>query len=690
MKRSTSWLVVVVALLMLGGGSQAQQPRPAEPEVQSDPEQQEQPVFRAGINYVRVDVIVTDRRGNPITDLTPEDFEVFEDGKPQEVDSFRLVEFGALAQIDDPPAREIRSSFDLESEAAREDVRLFAIFLDDYHVRRGASMRVREPLINFIRNQLVPSDMIALMYPLTPLSDVMMTRNHEAVIRAIEQFDGRKYDYVPRNQFEERYSNYPASIVERIRNQVSLSALKGLVTHLGGLREGRKAVILVSEGYSNTLPPQLRDPVASMPGLGNPDRHNPFAGEGDLNEQRLEFFNATDLLSDLREVYSAANRNNTAIYALDPRGLAAHEFDINESVGQQTDRRILQATMDTLRTLAAETDGRAIVNQNDLEPGLRQIVRDSSSYYLLGYNSTLAPSDGKFHEIRVRVKRPGVQVRHRRGYWALTAEETAAAIAPPRPGPPTEVMDALASIAEPASRRVIRSWIGTTRAENGRTRVTFVWEPVPASPGTRRENAARVSVTASGADGQPYYRGLVPEAATAAATSAGDAGASGPSKVVFEADPGQLLVRLSVEGDAGQVLDTDQREVEVPDFTAPELALSTPTVMRARNALEMRQLRADPDAVPTARREFHRSERLLIRFETYGPGTSQPEPSARLLSRGGDAMTDLTVRPSEVGERQHQIDLPLAGLAVGEYLIEVKAALDGTEKQELIAIRVTG
>jgi len=118
---------------------------------------------------------------------------------------------------------------------------------------------------------------------------------------------------------------YPAEVVERVRNQVSLSALKSIAIHLGGLREGRKAVVLVSEGYSNYLPPQLRDPIADMPGLGNPTRSTPGVGDNNPNEERAQFFNNLDLISDLRSVYDAANRANTAIYALDPRGLAAFE-----------------------------------------------------------------------------------------------------------------------------------------------------------------------------------------------------------------------------------------------------------------------------------------------------------------------------------------------------------------------------
>src|SRR5712691_1706064 len=390
------------------------------------------PVFRTGINFVRVDVIVTDKSGKPVADLKQSDFQVTEDNKPQAVETFKLIKLdgGAVPGADGPP-QPIRSDSDEELEAARDDVRLFAIFLDDYHTRRGASMSVREPIAKFISTQLGPSDMIGLMYPLESVSSVRMTRDHDRIIRGLASFVGRKYDYTPRNRLEEQYANYPAETVELIRNQVSLSALKGLITHMGSLKEGRKALILVSEGYSNTLPPQLRDPVASVPGLDNPARDDPQAGLNDPTEASRQFFDDSTMSLTLREVWDLANKNNVAIYAVDPRGLPVSEFDVSQpNMSTQVDRQYLNATMDTLRTLALQTDGRAIVNRNDLATGMTQIVRDSSAYYLLGYNSTQAPADGKFHEIKVQVKRPGVQVRARKGYWALTTEDVARALAP--------------------------------------------------------------------------------------------------------------------------------------------------------------------------------------------------------------------------------------------------------------------
>ena len=395
---------------------------------------------------------------------------------------------------------------------------------------------MRNQLATFVANNLGPSDMIGVMYPLESTSSVRMTRNHSAVIRGLQGFIGRKFEYEPKNQYEETYAHYPTETVELIRNQVSMSAIKARRTHMGSLKEGRKSLILVTEGYTNIIPPQMRNADAQQPGLGNPAFGNPTAGLNDINEDRAAWTANLDLDSDLRDIYDAANRNNVAIYTVDPRGLATFEFDINEGVNIQTDSTYLRSTMDTLRTLAENTDGRAIVNRNDVAAGMKQIVRDESAYYLIGYNSSQAPSDGKFHEIKVRVKRPGVQVRARKGYWALNREETARATAPPKPPVPKPVEAAIASaMARPSRASIVRTWFGTARGENGKTRVTFVWEPLPKAPGERadgREEPARVSLTAIAADGSLVYRGRVPDAALASASAgsssnAVDAGSGG-------------------------------------------------------------------------------------------------------------------------------------------------------------------
>ena len=666
---------------------------PATPPGDQTPVRAQQPPIRTGINFVRVDVIVTDGKGEPVLDLKPEEFTVTEDNKPQKVEQFTVVKIDAVEQNAARPTTAIRSDFDEEREAARADVRLFVLLLDDYHVRRGNDMAVRKPLVDFIQNQLDPADMIAVMYPLTPVADIRFTRDRNAVIGAIERFEGRKFNYQPRNSMEEQYAYYPAQTVERIRNQVTMGALKAASVRLGGLREGRKSVIFVSEGFTTTLPAQLNDPVAAMPGFGNPVSRRPTqpTPAAEQASQRTDFLNSTDLLNDMREVFDTANRQNTSIYPVDPRGLAANEYGINEGVGQTTDRNHLSAALDTLRTLASNTDGRAIINRNDLAMGMKQIIRDSSGYYLLGYNSTQA-ADGKFHEIRVRVTRRGVDVRARKGYWALTAEEAAKAAAPPKPGAPPAVTAALNSIAEPDRGRPARFWIGTARGENGLTRVTFTWEPIAPPPGMAAESgsqAARITLTANTADGKVIYKGRAPDDASAAAApsatgaSAGTAGttASGGA-MTFDGPPGQAQLRIMIEGVKGQVLDAVTREFTLPDFTRVQVALATPRVYRGRTVRELNALKANPAAMPTPDREFSRTDRVFVRTEAYTPGNAPVTMSARLLNRGGQKIVDLPVSPA--GE----LEFPLASLPVGDYLIELNAKTDAGTAQELVAFKI--
>ena len=633
------------------------------------------PVFRTGINFVRVDAIVTDEDGNPVLDLTADDFRVFEDDVEQTVESFRLVEMTGLPDPALPPPSSIRNDYDQEREAARTDSRIFVFFLDDYHVRDTNAIRMRRDLVEFVETQLRPTDLVGVMYPLTPIMDMRLTRNHDQIVRALEAFEGVKYDYQPRNMYEHVYANFPTTTVELIRNDVSLSALKALAIHLGGLREGRKSVIVLSEGYSNYVPPQLRDIDAMAGGFFNPARYDPLAGESRM-EQTQQFFEMSYMRSELIYTADIANRNNTSFYMVDPRGLATGEFDSSQvPIDMRTDYRMLRELQDTLHVLADETDGRAIVNRNDLLPGLSQIVSDQSGYYLLGYTSSAAPTDGEFHEIEVEVLRDDVRVRARKGYYALTAENAARMLAPPKPEPPRAVDTALATLAEPRRGRYVRTWVGARRGDGGRTELTFVWEPIGGDRARRQESASQVMLMAM-SDSSAYFRGEVP-----------GPGRGRMPRVRFDVDPGALELNIGIEDEYGDVLDRDLDELVAPDFTAPDVALSTPQVLRARNAVEMRGLLADADALPTASRFFRRTDQLLFRVEAYAPGDVPPRVRARLLSREGTAMMELPVAAPE-GERPHEVLLQLSPFPRGDYLMELSAEADGETASTLVAFRV--
>ncbi|MEP6783763.1 MAG: VWA domain-containing protein, partial [Acidobacteriota bacterium] len=422
-----------------------------------------QPTFRAGINTVRVDIIVTDKQGNPVTDLKLEDFEISEDNKPQKADTFRLIKIDATTQPS-YTQRGIRTREDEETAANDENSRIFAFFLDDYHVMRESSMAMRKPVTDFIATQLAPSDLVTVMYPLTPVDAAVITRNHDGIINTVEKFEGRKYKYDPINAVESYVYKLTPDQIEQIRRQVTLSAIRGLCVKLGSLREGRKQLILLSEGFNATLPPQMRsnEPggLVGTTGGRNPNAQNPFAGQDSVLEDRAQFTAQMDVNREMQDVWDTCNRNNTAIYSVDPRGLAVGGFDITANISMQTSQSYLNASIDTLRELSDNTDGRAIVNRNDLAGGMKQIVRDASAYYLVGYNSSLSAHDGKFHEIKVKVKRPGLQVRARKGYWAYSEEDVRRATAGPKAGPPVEITKALNSIAPMTNRRYIRTWIG--------------------------------------------------------------------------------------------------------------------------------------------------------------------------------------------------------------------------------------
>jgi VWFA-related protein len=356
------------------------------------------PVFRGGTNLVQVDAIVADANGQPMTDLSAADFEILDDGKPVPIDRARFL--GAAEYSGDTTLAPIRSHEDEEREASRDDVRVYAIVLDDYHVQRMGELRVIEPLLAFVR-QLPPTDLVAVFYPLDSVTDVALTRDREKVEKAIRAFYGRRGEYVPpKYPVEEGHLRYQPGDIERIRREIVNSSLEGLATHLGGIKQGRKTVLFVSEGF-------------------------------------------TQLVDDVRDLYQAANRANVAFYPIDPRGLTM-------SNGRTTSGQMMNGLMsdrDAMETLAAETGGRAIVQKNDISAALGQVIRDSRAYYLIAYESP-HPDDGKFHKVTVRVKRPRATVFARTGYWAFKRGENTIASSPALAAVAPEVQAAVDKLAD--------------------------------------------------------------------------------------------------------------------------------------------------------------------------------------------------------------------------------------------------
>jgi VWFA-related protein len=594
-------------LFAQGGGAAASQPPP------------QQPTFRAGTDLVRVDVTATTNRDEPVADLQASDFEITEDGVPQTVETIKFIRVDGTRQSNLDEPLEIRSKEHALLEAAREDVRLFAIFLDDYHVdkRPEITLPLRDNLTKFIK-QLGPNDLVAIMEPLTTLYDLKYTRAKDELINRVRTFEGRRGEVFPvKSAIEE------AQLTQRnwqeLRAGVTLSALEALATQMGGLREGRKSILFFSQGPP--LPP-------SSP-----------------NEQRY------------REAMEAANRGNVTIHVIDPRPLGAVGF----------------GGANTLRRIAADTGGRAIVNTNDPTEQLEGVMADASAYYLLGYTPTRKGNDGKFHEIDVKVKRRGVRVTARRGYWAPSEKELTAAAEAAATPVNTALTGALAALSDSTSTRAVQMWTGYGPGEGGQTRVSFAWE---ANAGNTTDKPARLEV-------QP-----VDDAGKEAMPPQVIGGAPGELPMIanFEMAPGRQRIRFTSLSSNGEIIDRWVAAQPVPDFTERPVVLSTPRFLRGRNMIELRAIEANPNAAPTAATRFGPTDRVLVEIEVQVPDGQTPELKVDLLNAKGDVLRPLDVPPVSGGKVR--MPLPVAALANSTYILRVEGIAGPESAQQWVAFRV--
>jgi len=637
------------------------------------PPPQRPPTIRTRVDAVSVDVVATDAKGQPVADLTAADFEVREDGTPQTIDSFKRITLEddpvALAGRRFPPITTLDAQ---EREAGRDDLRVIAIFLDDYHTRLLNAARVRDTLAKFVA-QLNPRDLVAVMYPLTPTSALTFSRDHEGTARAIRKFEGRKHDYFPRFPQEDIYIFLTPPQIEALRTTVVVEALEGLAIALGGLRESRKAIVFVGEGLTTVLPASMTRRPGSPP------------ASAALPGRQQALTSSMSSLERIQQILTAAKRANTAIYPIDPRGLTDSEFDLvsDPVVDVRRGQAALRDSIDTLKVLADESGGRASVNTNDPLPMLHEMLSDSGTYYLIGYTSRDAPRDGKFHTIKVGVKRKDVEIRARPGYWAYTNEDVTRAMAPEAPSLSADRAAALAAVAAPKAGRLIQTWVGFGRSEapgmpsasaGPRTAVTIVWELESGAAAAR--GAHRVSLVATAADGDVLYRGRPSDAQATA------------GRVTFEAPPGTLHLRASLQGESGEFLDSEERDVEVADLTGAGPIVTTPEIYRARTPTELAQLGSSASAIPTAGRRFARTDRLMARFAAYGPGGTAPAIAVRFVNVRGEIMATLPAPPRQANGA-YEVVLPIGNLAPGNYLLEIEAASADDRTRAVVGFSIT-
>lgn len=461
--------VIVAALSLLfftSGFAQPQQPAAKPPPPGSENQQQQSvtqenhnEVVRISVTLVQVDVAVTDGKGRPVPDLKPEDFEIFEDGRRQQITNFSHVsprpspapplETAAPVRkpgeknVPAPPARLRPNQID----------RTIALVVDDLTLTVESSPFVRQALKKFVDEQMQQGDLVAIIRTGAGMGALQMfTSNRRILYAAIERVrwspsSNTLYTFAPVTNDAEN----PNAVLGRILHQetnasqldpkrkvperatdeldkfrqevFSIGTLGALHFVVRALRDlpGRKSVVLFSEGLriynreQNVL--RVRDAVRNLTDLANRSSAVIYTIDA-RGLQPLTMTAADNLAGDF----------NTSTSGLRSEGGGDNGIWLSEPGAYNSQRRDdFFESQDGLNYLAQQTGGFFVRNTNDLNGGIRRVLNDQESYYLIGFipeEATFNRDKARgFHDLKVKVNRPGVRVRTRSGFFGVTDEE---------------------------------------------------------------------------------------------------------------------------------------------------------------------------------------------------------------------------------------------------------------------------
>ncbi len=676
----TQRLTVAILVAALGAAAAAQQPAPQPAAPQTPPSQTaiDQPpvTFRVEVNYVEVDAFITDANGKVVTDLTAADFDVLEDGKPQKVSSFSLVNI-PIERAERPLFAGKPIEPDVQTNEHLEG-RIYLIVLDDIHTDFTRTPRVKAAARRFIEQNFGTNDLAAVVYTGRADASQDFTNNPRLLIQAIDKFTGRKLRSATIQRIEgarvnpETQQLEPGDDIEQMdrgfRARQVMNNVRKLAEFMAGVRGRRKAMLLIGEGIDYDI----------------------YEATGVLGST------ASAVLLDTQDAIASATRGNVSIYAIDPRGLQTGSEDliaVSSTVGdanQQSIMNEMRLSQDSLRVLAASTGGFAAVNRNDMDSAFDRIVAENSSYYMFGYYSANERRDGRFRKIEVRVKRPGLRVRSRNGYFEARGRR------PNQTAPnASKITPALAEA------------IGSPLPVNGIPLKVFAAPYKGAAPNAAIAYVVEVDVnnfefvekdgsfsetlevvnTATDAKGKafPGERQLVnlnlrPDT-LARAKSRG-------FRLVNQLSlpPGRYQVRVAASsrnGRTGSVL----YDLEVPDFSKEKFVMSGVAITSRAAAEAPTAKPKDPLAdylpgPPTAMREFTREDTIAIFAEFYennpGGAAHMLDFKAELRAEGGRVVQNVTDQRSSTdlqggsGGYGFSARMPLDEAEPGLYVLHVE------------------
>jgi VWFA-related protein len=422
-------------LVALTAGLSAQ--TPAQPPAQQQPQppaaattaQPERPTFKVTVDLVTNDIIVRDDKGNFIPDLKKEEFEIWEDGVKQDISSMTVVTGGRVTNVLAPPPPPPPEGIILPPTRPRTDVsgRIFLFFVDDLHLQFHNTGRVRE-LFKKISKELVhDGDMFGIVSSGPSSIAIDMTYDRSRLDEAIKKIAGNE---LKPTDIINGPSGAEGPSEVRYRAHVAFSTVNDLLNNLDSVHNRRKALIYVSDGYDfNPFQDArlgLMDPnspfaqnefarTQNQMAQSNSDGSSPQTDPMASQQKQNEVFADADLARELGELTRQANRSNVTMYTIDPRGLVGMG-DIDEQVDPQQWNEFVRKSQDSLRVIAEETGGIAVVNQNDFSKALKRIDAETSDYYVLGYYSKNPDPTKRRRQIEVKVTRKGANAWFRKEY----------------------------------------------------------------------------------------------------------------------------------------------------------------------------------------------------------------------------------------------------------------------------------
>jgi len=606
--RSTISLLLVSALL--------QAPTP--------PPQQAQPpvTFRVEVNYVEIDANVVDAQGNFVRTLTRDDFQILEDGKPQQLTAFSMVDI-AVERPDPPLFAKNPIPPDVATNRTPFEGRVFVIVLDDLHTRFTRTARTRLAARQFVERYVGANDIVAVVNT-SGFGKSMQdfTANRALALRAIDASMGNKEGSSTEAALQDYYTNRDMpgmnSDSNRRFNEMmradharnSMRTLRNVADYMAGMRGRRKAVVFFSEGINY----DVVDPI-----------NNP---------------NASAVQQDIRDMVAAATRGNVNVYTVDPRGVTTGMEEAIELGGFPADGSISSVQLmeemrlehDSLRVIAEETGGFPVLNQNDFRNAFSRILEENSSYYVLGYYPANDKRDGRFRNVEVKTLKPGLRVRARRGYVAPSSKTKDTAPLDAAKGTSRELRDALDSPI-PISGLTISAFATPMMGEGGKVAIAmaieldgraFTFTQTP--QGLFADDLEVTAFAADTKDGKvkdgvrdTFNLALKPE--THALVR------QGSFRIIRRilVPPGKYQLRIGAREAGGGKTGTVIYDLDAPDFTKTPLAMSgiaiasawASSVPTAMPDPKMTDFKDVLPTAPSAAREFPRGDTLSIFAEIY-------------------------------------------------------------------------